>query len=58
MNQVCALSQLGRCEWDGFDMAPPSKEDCIRAIENLDPDYKGNRNVIRPLKINHRIAKL
>ena len=40
-----------------WDMAPPSKEDCIRAIENLDPDYKGIINVIRPLKINHKIAK-
>ena len=46
MNQVCCLSKLGRSGWGGFEKAPPTQEDVIRAIENLDPAYKGIREVI------------
>ena len=46
MNQVCAISQLGRVGWDGFDKPPPTRDDCLRAIENLNPDWKGIKEVI------------
>ena len=46
MNQVCAISQLDRVGWDGFDKPPPTREDCLRAIENLNPDWKGMKEVI------------
>ena len=46
MNQVCTISQLGRVGWDGFDKPPPTREDCLRAIENLNPEWKGLKEVI------------
>ena len=46
MNQVCCLAKFARSGWEGFERAPPTEEDCIKAIENLDPQYKGIRDVI------------
>ena len=46
MNQVCNLARMARVGWVGFDLDPPTREDCIKAIEDLDPAYKGIRDVI------------
>ena len=37
LDQVCALAQLSRVGWLGFDREPPTTEQVLDAINRLDP---------------------
>ena len=52
MNQVCVLAKLARVGWGGFEAPPPTREQCIKAIEALHPSHRGSSKVIPNFSFN------